>query len=70
MKKVTITMSLDSVQDFVPLSVNKYYEAKIHCPKCGEQHIDEGEFARRLHHKHLCTSCGHVWRLEEFVFGV
>lgn len=34
----------------------------IWCPECGERHIDEGEFAERLHHTHACQTCGMVWR--------
>lgn len=32
------------------------------CPCCGERHIDEGEFATRVHHSHACQNCGMVWR--------
>ena len=32
------------------------------CPMCGERHIDEGAFARKLHHTHACQSCGFTWR--------
>lgn len=32
------------------------------CPGCGERHIDEGEFATKVHHTHACQSCGLVWR--------
>lgn len=32
------------------------------CPECGERHIDEGEFADKVHHTHACQHCGHVWR--------
>lgn len=32
------------------------------CPSCGERHIDEGEFATKLHHTHACQHCGMVWR--------
>lgn len=32
------------------------------CPACCERHIDEGEFATKLHHTHACQRCGHVWR--------
>jgi transcription elongation factor Elf1 len=28
------------------------------CPRCGEAHIDAGEFAARPHRKHLCLGCG------------
>lgn len=37
----------------------------LHCPKCGTQHVDEGEWATtRLHKTHLCLneSCGHLFR--------
>lgn len=34
----------------------------LFCPKCGERHIDEGEFATKLHHTHACQECGMVWR--------
>ena len=32
------------------------------CPGCNERHIDEGEFATKLHHTHACQHCGMVWR--------
>lgn len=32
------------------------------CPGCGERHIDEGEFATRVHTTHACQACGFVWR--------
>jgi hypothetical protein len=32
------------------------------CPKCNERHIDEGEFATRVHHTHSCQRCGLTWR--------
>ena len=32
------------------------------CPECGQRHIDEGEFSRKVHHTHACQHCGHVWR--------
>lgn len=35
---------------------------RLHCPACGELHIDEGEFADKVHHTHACQSCGEVWR--------
>lgn len=34
----------------------------IFCAKCGAQHIDEGDFATKVHHTHACQHCGHVWR--------
>lgn len=35
---------------------------RLTCPKCGELHLDEGEFATKVHHTHACQSCGMVWR--------
>lgn len=35
---------------------------RLHCPECGELHVDEGEFATKLHHTHACQNCGNVWR--------
>lgn len=32
------------------------------CPACRARHIDEGEFATKLHHTHACQKCGMVWR--------
>lgn len=32
------------------------------CPKCSQQHIDEGEWANKPHHTHACQHCGLTWR--------
>jgi hypothetical protein len=48
---------------------------QMFCPDCHKQHIDEGEWATRLHHTHRCvddaagTGCGHEWRLNDYAFG-
>lgn len=34
----------------------------LHCPMCSGRHLDEGEFATRVHHTHACQHCGHCWR--------
>ena len=34
----------------------------IECPACYLPHIDRGEWATRLHKKHLCEHCGKVWQ--------
>ena len=34
----------------------------LHCPDCGNRHIDEGEFKSKEHHTHACQHCGFVWR--------
>jgi hypothetical protein len=33
----------------------------LHCPECGERHIDGPEFSK-AHHTHSCQSCGMTWR--------
>lgn len=35
---------------------------RLTCPTCSALHIDEGEFATKVHHTHACQSCGAVWR--------
>lgn len=35
---------------------------RLPCEKCGELHIDEGEFATKPHHTHSCQHCGLTWR--------
>lgn len=42
--------------EVVPLSLEMY------CPKCGEQHVDEGEWSTREHKTHQCQSCMHEWK--------
>lgn len=50
----------------------------VSCPSCGRRHIDEGEFATKVHRTHRCVSdsvdqeggCGHEWRVEPPIFGV
>ena len=34
----------------------------LHCPQCGKQHVDEGEWETRQHRSHLCAECGTIWR--------
>jgi hypothetical protein len=34
----------------------------IWCPMCCARHIDEGEFATKVHHTHSCQACGLTWR--------
>lgn len=41
---------------------NAPIEIRLHCPECGELHIDEGEFATKPHHTHSCQACGMTWR--------
>jgi len=42
--------------------IRQQTEMLLWCPQCGERHIDEGEFATKVHHTHACQHCGHVWR--------
>lgn len=32
------------------------------CPRCGARHIDEGQFATKIHATHSCQTCGLTWR--------
>ena len=32
------------------------------CPGCAARHIDQGEFASKVHHTHACQNCGLTWR--------
>ena len=34
----------------------------LFCPTCGSRHLDEGDFATKVHHTHACQGCGMVWR--------
>lgn len=38
----------------------------LHCPTCGEQHIDAPNAAAGWtnppHRSHLCDACGEIWR--------
>lgn len=44
------------------LKNSKPVPTTIYCPKCSTQHVDRDEWATtRVHCKHLCESCGHVW---------
>lgn len=44
--------------------------ALLFCPMCHRQHIDEGIWQRRLHHRHRCLACGFEWRVEPYCVGV
>ena len=35
---------------------------RLHCPECGELHVDVGEFEFKVHHTHSCQLCGATWR--------
>lgn len=44
---------------------------RLFCEVCGEQHIDEGEYATKLHHTHTCQRCGLNWRpAVEYTVGI
>lgn len=34
------------------------FRAILHCPRCGERHVDRGAWAEKPHTTHLCESCG------------
>lgn len=37
-------------------------ELRLHCPACGELHVDEGVWAVKPHKTHECQRCGMLWR--------
>jgi len=41
----------------------------MHCPRCGDQHIDEPDpetgWTNPPHKSHLCLSCSVVWRVAD-----
>lgn len=53
-----------------PLSEREPKRRTLFCPHCGTRHIDEGEWATRLHHVHQCQDCGHEWDEGELAFGI
>lgn len=61
---------------FIQESIGKVTYEVMFCPACSKQHIDEGEFATRLHHTHRCVTdtmgvgCEFEWREEEYKFGI
>ena len=49
----------------------------IYCPKCNARHYDEFDpvteinWATRLHRKHLCGECKHIWQeADHYTVGV
>jgi hypothetical protein len=57
--------------------MNAPIDMVLHCPACGEQHVDAPEDAEGQQHpdypviepwtnpphrSHLCHGCGHIWR--------
>lgn len=44
---------------------------RLPCERCGNLHIDVGEFATKPHHTHTCQHCGLTWRpAKEHTVGV
>ena len=42
----------------------------VYCPHCKALHVDLHEWARRPHHEHLCETCGKLFDLGRYVFGI
>lgn len=49
--------------------ISKPLDMVIHCPRCGEQHIDEPNaeigWDNPPHKSHLCLSCDIIWRVAD-----
>ena len=46
-----------------------HYLASFGCTKCGALHLDAGDFARKLHTRHVCQVCEHHWIKQPPVIG-
>lgn len=44
------------------VNVESPQRMRLRCEKCGELHIDEGEWATKPHKHHRCSKCGLVWQ--------
>lgn len=63
-----IVMSLTPLKDVAPV---KPIPLVLYCPRCGEQHIDDGEWATKHHKTHQCQQCKYEWRPSAYpTFGV
>ena len=45
-------------------------EQVIFCKKCGAQHLEEGEYARKPHLFHKCAHCGNRFSVGKHTIGV
>jgi hypothetical protein len=71
-ENASIVRGISELFDRVHVATAPPVPMLLHCPMCGERHIDEGEFATKEHHTHACQGfvvkdgkkrrCGHVWR--------
>lgn len=52
----------------MPESEPPPFPLALACPRCHQQHVDEGEWATRVHRKHKCVpgpfgpGCGAIWK--------
>lgn len=61
----------------VTVSAPAVPSAIFYCPRCRKQHIDENEFATRVHRTRRCVDdssspakgCGFEWKIDPPVFG-
>jgi hypothetical protein len=60
----TVTQALadEFEQIHTATSVTAPIPMRLRCERCGTLHIDEGEFATKPHHTHVCQQCGLTWR--------
>jgi len=57
-------VTLDELKTALKALMNIPHAMWLTCPRCNQQHIDEGEFRHKPHHTHACQNpkCGLVWR--------
>jgi len=54
--------SIQGLNDILLKAGEEPIQMRLHCPECGELHVDEGEFATRAHSTHTCQHCGACWK--------
>ena len=67
MPKVSVGEALDAYKAYNKVMEEVLQNPKplpmiLHCPECGQQHIDGGVWAERPHRTHQCQNCGFEWR--------
>jgi hypothetical protein len=64
-EKQTAAM-LDDAYVQLALADQARVPTELFCPQCKHQHVDKDEgdidWTMRIHKKHLCAACGHIWR--------
>lgn len=60
--QIAAARARDAYHEALAKEANAPIPLLLWCPECGARHIDEGEFATKVHTSHSCQSCGMTWR--------